>query len=55
MNRKQCPKCKGHGTEKVHVEWNQRDLEEIRQCDCGAEYSVAFEVVDKDVHQIYDL
>lgn len=42
-DRKECPDCGSFDTERVHVEWLNGGVDEVRICnDCPVQYTVEF-------------
>jgi hypothetical protein len=48
-NHKRCPECEGYDTERVHTEWFNDMLEEIRICNkCPVQFTNKYSLFEKE-------
>jgi len=52
-SRRQCPECRTTDTERVHTEWGQDMVEEVRICDqCRSQYTNKYELFEQSVDEV---
>jgi len=53
MRKRECPECGSYQTERVHTEWFQDIIHEVRICnDCPAQFVNKFDLFEQEIEEV---